>query len=34
MFDVTDGQHRIAAIAGSAYFKPPIQPIFVENEAF
>lgn len=34
MFDVTDGQHRIAAIAGSAYFKPPILPIFIENESF
>lgn len=34
MFDVTDGQHRIAAIAGSATSRPPVPPIYVENEAF
>lgn len=34
MFDVTDGQHRIAAIAGSAATKPPVQPLLSEAPEF
>lgn len=34
MFDVTDGQHRIAAIAGSATSRPPIPAIYVDDNKF
>lgn len=34
MFDVTDGQHRIAAIAGTPTSRPPIPPIYLEDERF
>lgn len=33
-FEVTDGQHRIAAIAGTQHLKPTLPPIFAENEDF
>ncbi|MBL8181448.1 MAG: DNA sulfur modification protein DndB [Blastocatellia bacterium] len=34
MFDVTDGQHRIAAIAGSATSRPAIPAIYVDDDRF
>jgi DNA sulfur modification protein DndB len=34
MFDVTDGQHRIAAIAGSAATKPAVPPLLTEAPEF
>lgn len=34
MFDVTDGQHRIAAIAGSASTKPTVPPLLTEAPEF